>query len=33
MTLSLAAQTWTMVASALFPSHGDEYSSHVNVTL
>src|ERR1700745_569371 len=33
MALSLAAQTWTMNAAAPFPSRGDEYISHVNVTL
>src|SRR6185437_12818470 len=33
MALSLAAQTWTMNAAAPFPSRGDEYNSHVNVTL
>src|ERR1700750_227912 len=33
MAISLAAQTWTMNAAALFPSRGDEYISHVNVTL
>src|SRR5690348_15502682 len=33
MALSLAAQTWTVNAAAPFPSRGDEYNSHVNVTL
>src|SRR5437867_1380900 len=33
MALSLAAQTWTMNAAAPFPSRGDEYNPHVNVTL
>jgi hypothetical protein len=33
MALSLAAQTWTMNAAAPFPSRGDEYIPHVNVTL
>src|SRR5512142_3435248 len=33
MALSLAAQTWIMNATAPFPSRGDEYNSHVNVTL
>src|SRR5215472_15260471 len=33
MALSLAAQTRTMNAAAPFPSRGDEYMWHVNVTL
>src|SRR4029077_17860662 len=33
MALSLATQTWTMNAAAPFPSRGDEYIPHVNVTL
>src|SRR5690349_20842256 len=33
MAVSLAAQTWTMDAAVPFPSRGDEYIPHVNVTL